>query len=100
MVQPLDEDIQAALKRFMAERPEFRTTGEAGRYLLRDALIGLGLLPLGEGNRSRGAVQSRGNGVPPPAAMEEIFGRHPEADWKPVIRKGRGKWWIKPDSET
>jgi hypothetical protein len=42
----LDDDVIAALERLMAERAELKTPGAAASYLLRDALIGMGLLPL------------------------------------------------------
>lgn len=54
-VKPLDPDVIAALERYRLERPDLRTNSEAARYLLRDALIGLGLLPLGEKDRGKGA---------------------------------------------
>lgn len=36
-----------------------------------------------------------GNRVFTPDEMRQAFGRHPMADWKPTIRKGRGKSWMK-----
>jgi hypothetical protein len=56
----LDDDVREALGRYMAERPELKSPGAAASYLLRDHLIGLGLLPLGEKNRSQGARRSKG----------------------------------------
>ena len=54
----LDPDLVEVLERYRAERPDLGSTGAAASYLLRDALIGLGLLPLGERNRSRGAQRT------------------------------------------
>jgi hypothetical protein len=51
----LDDDVTAALERLMAERADLKTPGAAASYLLRDALIGLGLLPLGSNDRGAGA---------------------------------------------
>lgn len=51
----LDEDERAALRKFIASRSELLTEAEAVRLLLRDALIGIGDLPLGRQNRSRWA---------------------------------------------
>jgi hypothetical protein len=54
----LDEDVREALMRYIAERPDLKSPQEAAQYLLRDALIGLGLIPLGERNRSKGAQRA------------------------------------------
>lgn len=54
---PMADDEVAALRRFCAEE---RISGtEGAKRLLRDALIGCGLLPLGRDNRSRHAGGSR-----------------------------------------
>jgi hypothetical protein len=53
--QQLAPDIREALRKFIASRDEELTEAEAVRMLLRDALIGIGDLPLSSANRSRHA---------------------------------------------
>lgn len=55
----IEDDVREALERYIKEQPDLKASGAAASYLLRDALIGLGLLPLGEGNRSKGARRTR-----------------------------------------
>lgn len=52
-----------ALKRFKASQPEPISDAEAVRLLMREQLIGMGDLPLGNANRGRAA----GNKKPAPA---------------------------------
>jgi hypothetical protein len=51
----LDPDVKAALARFIAEERPGLSEEEACRVLVRDALIGLGLLALGRGDRAKAA---------------------------------------------
>ncbi len=58
----LDDAEVAALRRFTEQHaiPGPPLTGaQAARILLRDALIGIGLLPLGRANRGPGARAQR-----------------------------------------
>lgn len=55
----LDDDERAALERFIGSQGEPMTVAQATRRLLRDALIGIGDMPLPKENRGPGARRSR-----------------------------------------
>lgn len=47
--------VRGAIRRLMEERPDLKTEGQAVAYLVEDALVGLGMMGLGEKNRGAGA---------------------------------------------
>lgn len=51
----LGEEGLAALRRFISKDKPGMSEVEAVAYLVRDALVGLGELPLGERDRGKGA---------------------------------------------
>ena len=55
----LEPEVLAALDQFSAEQTPPLSRARAAHAIIRDALIGLGILPLPDSNRARGARRGR-----------------------------------------